>query len=103
MPGWEKLSTGVGGLDEVLYGGLLPRRSYLVRGGPGSGKTTLGFHFLTASAANGERTLYITLGESEAGIRQDAQALGFDLNGIPVLDLAPTPEFFTKVKTYDIF
>jgi len=98
----KRLSAGIAGLDEVLYGGLLPRRSYLVRGGPGTGKTTFGFHFLT-SAVSGERTLYITLGQSEAGIRQDAQALGFDLNGIPILNLAPTPEFFTKVKTYDIF
>jgi len=99
----KRLSTGVAGLDEVLYGGLLPQRSYLVRGAAGTGKTTLGFHFLTAGAAHGVPTLYITLGQREAGIRQDAQGLGLDLTGIPVLDLSPTPEFFTKVKTYDIF
>ena len=33
---------GVTGLDEVLGGGLIPQRAYLVRGGPGTGKTTLG-------------------------------------------------------------
>ncbi len=99
----KRLSTGIAGLDEVFYGGLIPQRSYLVRGRAGTGKTTLGFHFLTAAADHGERTLYITLGQPEAGIRQDAQGFGFDLTGIPFLDLSPTAEFFTKVKTYDIF
>ncbi len=99
----KRLSTGIAGLDEVLYGGLLPQRSYLVRGGAGTGKTTLGLHFLTAGAAKGERTLYITLGQPQARIRQDAQTFGFDLAGIPILDLSPPPDFFTKVKTYDIF
>lgn len=44
----SRLSTGVRGLDEILCGGLLRTNSYLVRGGPGAGKTTLGWHFLTA-------------------------------------------------------
>ncbi len=33
-------STGVAGLDEILGGGFIAHRSYLVRGGPGSGKST---------------------------------------------------------------
>lgn len=39
-----RLSTGIAGLDYILMGGLIPQRAYLVRGGPGSGKTTLGLH-----------------------------------------------------------
>ena len=42
-----RLSVGVPGLDDVLEGGLLPRCAYLLRGGPGCGKTTLGLYFLT--------------------------------------------------------
>ena len=53
----SRLSTGVSGLDEVLRGGLIPGRAYLVRGGPGTGKTTLGLHFLTAGAGNGDATI----------------------------------------------
>ncbi|MFC3390223.1 ATPase domain-containing protein [Aidingimonas halophila] len=34
--------TGVAGLDQILHGGLIPRRAYLIRGGPRSGKATLG-------------------------------------------------------------
>lgn len=38
----RRMRTGVPGFDDILQGGLIPRRTYLVRGGPGSGKTTLG-------------------------------------------------------------
>ena len=36
----EIVPTGVEGLDEVLRGGLMRRRTYLLEGFPGSGKTT---------------------------------------------------------------
>ncbi len=98
-----RVSTGVVGLDEILNGGLIPNRSYLVRGGPGNGKTTLGLHFLAAGAAQGKTSLFITLEEPEAHIRGNAQARGFDLEGVEFLDLGPTSEFFAEVQTYDLF
>ena len=98
-----RLSTGIAGLDEILEGGLLPGRAYLVRGGPGSGKTTLGLHYLVAGAANGERTLFISLEESIPHLKEDALRRGFDLKGIEFLDLSPSSEFFQEVQTYDIF
>lgn len=91
------------GLDEVLHGGLLSGRTYLVRGGPGTGKTMLGLHFLTAGAARGERTLFITAEEPTEQIRQDASRLGFELSGIRFVDLTPDAEFFTRTQSYDIF
>lgn len=99
----ERLSTGISGLDEVLLTGFISRRAYLVRGGPGSGKTTLGLHFLAGGVANGEQVLYITLGEPAEQIRMNAEILGFNSQGITFLDLSPTSEFFTEVQTYDIF
>jgi circadian clock protein KaiC len=101
----NRASTGIGipGLDEILCGGLVLGRSYLVRGGPGTGKTTLGLHFLVAGATKGEKTLFITLGESETQIRKNAESLSFDLSGVSFLDLSPNSEFFTQVETYDIF
>jgi circadian clock protein KaiC len=98
-----RLTTGVSGLDEVLYGGLVANRAYLVRGGPGCGKTTLGLHFLRTGADNGERCLFITLGEPEAELRKNAESLGFDLTDIHFLDLSPNAEFFTQMQSYDIF
>lgn len=99
----DRLSTGIQGLDEVLHGGFVSRRAYLVRGGPGTGKTTLGLHFLAVGVEEGEQVLYITLGEPAEQIRTNAEILGFDPNGMTFLDLSPTSEFFTEVQTYDIF
>jgi circadian clock protein KaiC len=99
----HRLSTGISGLNEVLYGGYVPGRAYLVRGGPGTGKTTLGMHFLTTGAATGEPVLFITLAETVAQLRKTAEGLGFDAQGITFLDLSPTSDFFAQVQTYDIF
>jgi circadian clock protein KaiC len=99
----DRLSTGVPGFDEVLHGGLIPGRAYLVRGQPGTGKTILGLHFLSSGAEAGEKSLYITLGEPAEQIRMNAEALAFDLKGIAFLDLSPTSQFFTEIQTYDIF
>ena len=98
-----RCQTGVPGLDEVLEGGLIPRRAYLVRGGPGTGKTTLGLHFLAAGLALGESALLITLESNESQLRADAAAQGLDLDGIAVLDLSPSREFFSEGQSYDIF
>ncbi len=95
--------TGLPGLDEVLHGGLIPERAYLVRGGPGTGKTTLGLHFLLAGLAAGEKVLFITLESAEAQLREDAASQGLDLGGISFLDLSPTREFFAQNQSYDIF
>src|SRR5215469_17861885 len=98
-----RISTGVAGLDEILNGGLVAGRSYLVKGGPGSGKTTLGMHFLTSGCAEGEPVLLISLAEPEAQLRDNAQRLGFDLNGVVFLDLSPNADFFSQGQSYDIF
>jgi circadian clock protein KaiC len=99
----QRQSTGVDGLDEILGGGLVPGRAYLVRGGPGTGKTTLGLHFLRAGATDGEPSLYITLAEPADQIRQNAQTLGLDLDGVDFLDLSPDSDFFTQGQSYDLF
>jgi len=99
----QRLSTGVPALDEVLKGGLLPQRAYLLRGGPGTGKTTLGTHFLTQGHQQGEAVLLISFGESEKQIRRNAQYCDQDLSKIEVLDLSPKQEFFTEQLSYDLF
>ncbi len=81
----------------------MPGRAYLVRGGPGTGKTTLGLHFLRAGATSGEPSLYITLAEPADQIRQNAQAIGLDLDGVDFLDLSPDSVFFTEGQSYDLF
>src|SRR6478672_2467139 len=79
-----RLSTGIQGLDEVLGGGLPEGQMYLVEGESGAGKTTLGLHFLLAGQRRGERTLWITLSETERQLRQTAQSHGWSLGGTEV-------------------
>ena len=81
----DRLSTGISGLDEILKKGLIARRVYLVRGGPGTGKSTIGLHFLENGAALNEKVLFITLGEPEEQLRKNAASLGFDLKDIHFL------------------
>ena len=45
--------TGVPGLDDILNGGLISNRVYLVDGRPGSGKTTLSLQFLLEGLKDG--------------------------------------------------
>ena len=97
-----RLSTGIEGLDAVLSGGLIPNQTYLLRGGPGNGKTTLGLHFLTQATAE-KPALFITLGEIESKVRRNAERLGLNLEFVHFLDLSPSAAFFTEDKSYDIF
>ncbi|HSJ24260.1 MAG TPA: ATPase domain-containing protein [Longimicrobiales bacterium] len=99
----RRCPTGIAGLDEVLHGGLVRHRAYLARGGPGTGKTTVGLQFLRAGIEQGERALLITLESNEAQLRMDAARQGLDLDGVHVLDLSPTREFFAENQSYDIF
>ena len=56
---------GITGLDDILAGGLERDRLYLLEGSPGTGKTTAALSFLLAGREAGEKTLYVTLSETE--------------------------------------
>src|SRR5215213_55992 len=81
--------TCVAGLDEILAGGFERGRVFLVEGSPGTGKTTIATQFLLTGAAAGERTLYITLSESQDELRAGAASHGWDLSGVDVFELVP--------------
>ena len=99
----NRVSTGIDGLDEVLSGGFIAGRTYLLTGPPGSGKTTLGWHFLVEGLTAGEKVLYISFAEPERELRANAKRSGFDADAVEVLDLSPAAELFSHSETYDIF
>lgn len=85
----KQAATGIGGLDDVLNGGLERGRVFLLEGNPGTGKTTIATQFLMAGAQIGERCLYVTLSESENEFVSCANAHGWDISGIEVFELVP--------------
>ena len=103
MSSETRLSVGVSGLDTVLSGGLLPKRSYMVRGGPGTGKTILGLQYLLAGIEAGESTLYLSFEEPPANIVHNAARLGFDVSAIEFLDLTPSGNVLSDTRPYSIF
>ena len=99
----KRISTGITGLDEVLLGGLIAEQAYLITGQPGSGKTTLGFHFLSTGMSLGETSLLISFSESEARLRRNAKLMSIELDNVELLDLSTTANFFAEDQSYDIF
>ena len=98
----ERVSTGVGGLDHLMRGGLPAHRIHLVEGHPGSGKTTLGLQFLMEGAQLGESCMYITLSETAEELRANAASHGWDLSGIHVQELQPA-ENLRPEEQYTLF
>mgnify|MGYP006285750035 FL=1 len=99
----ERASTGIAGLDEVLSGGVIPARSYMVRGPAGSGKTILSLHFLQQGIDEGETALFINLEEDLRDLKANAAALGFDTDAIEFLDLSPNADAFVEDESYEVF
>lgn len=82
-----RAATGVSGLDDVLHGGLIADRLYLVDGNPGAGKTTLALQFLLEGRRRGEPTMYVTLSETAEELRDGAASHGWSLDGIQIIEL----------------
>jgi DNA repair protein RadA/Sms len=77
-----RLSTGMGELDRVLGGGLIPGSVTLLGGEPGIGKSTLLLQ-LANHAARLTPTLYLSAEESAAQIGVRARRLGVGSEGLP--------------------
>ena len=76
----ERVRTGIPGLDEMLWGGLLPQTANLIEGAPGTGKTTLGMQFIYHGiVACGEPGLVLTFEEFPQQYYSDALNFGWDL------------------------
>jgi circadian clock protein KaiC len=84
-----RMPTGIPGLDEAVHGGLITQDSYLIVGGPGTGKTILSFQWLLEGVRRGESALYITLAEPGGKIERNVGSFGWRLEGIEMVDLTP--------------
>jgi DNA repair protein RadA/Sms len=80
-----RLKTGIGELDRILGGGLVPGSLVLIGGSPGIGKSTLTSMALGNLQGAGRRTLYVSGEESAAQIRLRAERLPGAALEVPVL------------------
>jgi circadian clock protein KaiC len=100
----EDLSaTGIAGLDHILRGGLPANRLYLLRGLPGSGKTTLALQFLLTGVAAGESGLYITLSETKEEVEAVARSHGWSLDKIAIFELSALEEHLKQEAQNTVF
>ena len=76
--------TGIGELDRVLGGGLVPGSVTLLGGEPGIGKSTLLLQAL-AGRSEAERTLLVSAEESAQQVRRRADRLGCLAPGLHLL------------------
>lgn len=97
------VAFGVPGLDDVLRGGLPTDRIYLIQGTPGSGKTTLALQYLLEGKRLGETSLYVTLSETKAELNATASSHGWYLDGIDIVELAPSEGLLSPESQLTIF
>ena len=74
----ERVSSGIPKLDEILGGGFIKGRTYLITGETGVGKTILSLQFLLEGLRNGEQCIYVSLDERIDGVLRGAMSLGWD-------------------------
>jgi circadian clock protein KaiC len=82
----KKVQFGIKGLDEMLEGGLIPERPYIISGPPGAGKTILAMQFLQEGMRKGETGLFVALEEPVNEIKYNMDSLNLNVGGIEILD-----------------
>ncbi len=96
-------SSGAAGLDDVLGGGFVADRLYLLEGQPGAGKTTLALQFLLEGAARGETVLYVTLSETAEELNGVARSHGWSLDRVHIHEMQPADYPVAPDEQYTMF
>src|SRR4051794_2427671 len=84
-PALARFKTGIGELDRVLGGGIVPGSLVLIGGAPGIGKSTITGGALGNLAAAGRKVLYVSGEESAAQVKLRAERLGEHALEVPIV------------------
>src|SRR6185312_10489861 len=98
-----KIPSGVPGLDNILMGGLIPHGFYLLQGDPGAGKTTMALQHSIGRTKAGEKTLYVSLTETEQDLKNAATSHGWNLDGLHICDLSRTAHNLSGQAEVSVF
>lgn len=75
----ERVQTGIPGLDEILNGGIPKRNVVLLAGGPGTGKSILGYQYLYNGLIRKEPGVFVALEEHPVQVRLSMAQFGWDI------------------------
>ncbi len=84
----EKVPTGIGGLDKMLFNGVFKGSVTLVGGASGTGKTTFALHFVAEEAKHNGRSLFVSFEEPEKQLIKHAKGFGWNINKFMAKGLA---------------
>jgi len=76
---FERIPSGIPGLDPLMEGGFIKGSTNLVSGAAGTGKTIFCTQFLLEGLKKGETCMFITLEEKPQDIINDVKRFGWDL------------------------
>lgn len=82
---FERIKTGLGEVDRVLGGGIVPGSLILLGGDPGIGKSTIVLQVTSSLSSRGKKTLYVSGEESPNQIKIRSDRLNANEENIYVL------------------
>jgi circadian clock protein KaiC len=87
----------------MLYGGFIPNSAILLRGAPGTGKTTFAFQYLIEGVRQGQPGMLVSFEEFPESLYRDAASVGWDLKTLEATGLLhivfTSPEVFLQSVT----
>ncbi|WP_054844718.1 ATPase domain-containing protein [Vulcanisaeta souniana] len=103
---YDLTPTGIPGLDEVLGGGLIKGRTYLISGETGTGKTLLSLSFLINGIFRyGEPGIYVSVDETYDQLMNGVRRFGWDLETLREQGylevLIPEMDIIEKIREKD--
>jgi circadian clock protein KaiC len=76
----EKICTGIEGFDDITAGGLPLRRTTLLMGGPGCGKTVLALQILAGAAMHHDVPgIFVAFEEDARRVSSNGESFGWDM------------------------
>ncbi|MEM0085346.1 MAG: ATPase domain-containing protein [Candidatus Methanomethylicia archaeon] len=76
----ERVSTGISKLDDIIGGGFIKGRTYLIAGGTGTGKTIMSLQYLLHGLKRNETCVYISFDDRISNVLIGALNIGWDFN-----------------------
>lgn len=103
---YETTPTGIDGLDQILGGGFIRGRSYLISGETGTGKTLISLTFLLQGALRlGEAGIYVSVDETYEQLVMGAKRFGWDLEELRAKGLieilVPEMDLIERIREKD--